>query len=258
MASRPRIAGFLPARMASSRFPGKPLADIHGMSMIEHCWRRGRMCKKLDELYVATCDEEIRRAAERFGAKVIMTGDHHKRCIDRIAEAAAKVECDVAAILQGDEPMAVPEMLDEAIGPLLAHPDRRCVTLIAPIPTVSEFNDFNCVKVICDLEGRLMYQSRAPIPTGDPKKKPMYKQIGVYVFRKDFLLEFHALKPGPLEASENSDLIRACEHRLAIHTAVTRHATHGVDTPEDLEAIKRAMAKDPLMAKYLPARGAKA
>ena len=214
------------------------------------------MCERLDELYIATCDEEIKKAAEGFGAKVLMTGSHHKRCLDRIAEAASQVDCDVAAVLQGDEPMAVPEMLDEAIDPLLAHPDRRCVTLIARIATVAEFNDPNCVKVICDREGRLLYQSRAPIPTGDPATKPMFKQIGVYAFRKDSLLEFHRLEPGPLEEAENSDLIRACEHGVPIHTAITKHSTHGVDTPADLEHIKKLMSKDPLMAKYLPARRA--
>jgi len=250
--------GIIPARMASSRFPGKPLAPIHGIPMIGHVWFRCKMSKTLSEVYIATCDEEIRHYAEQIGAPCIMTADSHERATDRTAEAMLKVEAqtgrrtDIVVMIQGDEPMTLPEMIDESIAPLRAEPAVNVVNLMAPIETVEEFEDPNEVKVVVDLAGNALYFSREPIPS---RKKgvtnvPMLKQVCIIPFRRDYLLRFNALPPTPLEVIESVDMMRILEHGENVRMVMTDACTLSVDTPGDLARVVERMEDDRLLAAY--------
>ncbi len=253
--------GIIPARMASSRFPGKPLAPIHGVPMIGHVWFRCKMSKALDEVYIATCDEEVRQYAERIGAKCIMTAATHERATDRTAEAMLKIEAatgqrtDVVVMIQGDEPMTRPEMIDEAMAPMAAEPTVNVVNLMADIETLADFEDPNEVKVVVDLKGDALYFSREPVPS---RKKgvtevPMLKQVCIIPFRRDYLLRFNALAPTPLEVIESVDMMRILEHGEKVRMVMTGARTASVDTPADLDCVVGMMQGDDLMPGYLAA-----
>src|SRR5215813_665858 len=190
------IIAIIPARMGSSRFPGKPLARILGRPMIEHVFRRAAMCDLLDAVYVATCDEEIRRAAEGFGATVFMTSSAHERASDRVAEAAASLGADIVVMIQGDEPMITPGMIASALRPMIEDPSVNCVNLTRRIGAWEEYVDRNTIKVVMDVNGDALYFSRAPIPTLDSVgvgRGDAFKQVCVIPFRHDFLREFARL-----------------------------------------------------------------
>lgn len=248
-----KIAAVIPARMSSTRFPGKPMSLIAGLPMIEHVRLRTKMNRSLSEVVVATCDEEIKKAVEAGGGKAVMTSDRHERCTDRVAEAAALIDADVIINVQGDVPMIDPGVLDLLIEPFLRDKDAQCVDLIAPILTDEEFNSPNVVKIVTDRQGNAIYYSREPIPSS--KKAPgsykKFKQLGIIAFSKDFLEEFTDLEPTPLEKIESVDMLRAVEHGFKIMTAVTTSEIRGVDTKEDLERASRQMESDPLVKEYL-------
>jgi 3-deoxy-manno-octulosonate cytidylyltransferase (CMP-KDO synthetase) len=256
-----KIIGIIPARMASSRFPGKPLANICGIPMLGHVYFRSKMAKVLDEVYVATCDEEIKEYIESIGGKAIMTSDKHERASDRAAEALLKIEKeagqrkDIVVMIQGDEPMVVPEMLNLAIQPMLEDESILVVNLMAPIRTLKEYEDPNEVKVVVDNNNYALYFSREPIPS---RKKgaaeiPMLKQVCIIPFRRDFLIEFSRLEPTPLEKVESIDMLRILEHGYKVKMVLTRFETHSVDTPEDLRFVEEQMKNDPLAIKYAKA-----
>ena len=165
-----RILAVIPARMASSRFPGKPMALIHGMPMIGHCYCRVQRCEELSDTYVATCDREIFDYIESIGGKAIMTADTHERASDRAAEAMLKIEeqtaekTDILVMVQGDEPMDTPQMISEALAPMFADDRIDVVNLVSPISSVDEFEDPNTVKVVIDSSGNALYFSREPVP----------------------------------------------------------------------------------------------
>ncbi|NQU57188.1 MAG: 3-deoxy-manno-octulosonate cytidylyltransferase [Rhodospirillales bacterium] len=248
----------IPARMASSRFPGKPLADIHGMPMIGHCYFRSKMSACLEEVYIATCDEEIRAYAESIGAPCIMTADTHERATDRIAEAMLKIEADtgerhdIVVLIQGDEPMLHPDMIDATVRGLEADPCVNVTNGVAPINTVAEFEDPNEVKVVVDADGYAIYFSREPIPSrakwdGDVA---MQKQVCIIPFRRDYLLEYNETPQTPLEQIESVDMLRIIENGGKIRMILMSHETLSVDTPYDLERVIEAMADDELRAAY--------
>src|SRR5688572_2314148 len=158
------VVAVIPARLASSRFPGKPLALLHGLPMIEHVFRRAKLCSQLDEVYVATCNDEIREVALGFGAKVIMTSAAHERATDRVAEAAEHLAADVVVMIQGDEPMITAAMIGTALEPLRSNPTTACVNLVHRIESQTELIDRNTIKVVADLNGDALYFSRSPIP----------------------------------------------------------------------------------------------
>ena len=246
------VVGIIPVRMAASRFPGKPLALIHGRPMVEHVFRRAWMSKTMNEVVVATCDEAIRQAVEYFGGAVIMTADTHVRATDRIAEAARKLEADVVVNIQGDEPMLHPEMLDLLCAPLLEDPTLPCSNLMMPIDDETDFHDPNQVKVVCNQRQEALYMSREPIPTtrylGFDVQK--WKQLGLIAFTKDFLLTFAQLPPTPLEQAESVDMMRAIEHGYRVKMVASPHVTYAVDTPEDLARVEEMMAYDELLTQY--------
>lgn len=244
----------LPARMGSSRFPGKPLAPILGISMIEHVYRRTAMCRSLDEVYVATCDREIQEAVETFGGKAIMTSPLHTRASDRVAEAMTNLRADVVVMVQGDEPMIHPDMVGESIAPMLQDSSIQCVNLAKRIKDNEEYMDPNTIKVVMDLQGDALYFSREPIPTTRVlgfSQIPVYKQVCIIPFRRECLLQYAALEPTPLEKAESVDMMRLLEHGYKVRLVETDYETHAVDTPADLKAVEERMRKDPMTREYL-------
>lgn len=248
----------IPARMASSRYPGKPLAPIQGIPMVGHCWYRSKMSKAVDEVYIATCDEEIREYAESIGAKCVMTANTHERATDRIAEAMLKIEAetgekhDIVVLIQGDEPMLVPAMIDDSIAALLADPSVDVVNLMANLKNDEEFADPNEVKVVVDQQGYALYFSREPIPS---KRKgvtngAMLKQVCIIPFRRDFLLSYNEMAQTPLEIIESVDMLRILENGMKVKMVMSAADTYSVDTLADLQLVDRLMANDPLMASY--------
>lgn len=243
-----KILALIPARMGSSRFPGKPMAPILGKPMIGHVYERVARSPLLDLTAVATCDREIFDYIESVGGVAVMTGDQHERASDRCAEALDKLEkanhtrYDVVVMVQGDEPMTHPGMIEEAVQPLLDDPSVQVVNLLGEIKDVAEFEDRNCIKVVCDLKLNALYFSREPIPTRCKVDSiPMGKQVCIIPFRRDFLLEYTRLAPTPLEVAESVDMMRVLEHGMKVRMAPTRHSTQAVDTLEDLKKVERLM-----------------
>ena len=252
------IIAIIPARMGSSRFPGKPMADIHGVPMVGHVTFRTAMSKCLTETYVATCDKEIYDYAESVGLKAVMTGDNHVRCTTRTAEAMLKIEeatgrkADIVVMVQGDEPMVTPDMIDAAIEPMLKDPSINVVNLMAEMETVAEFEDPNEVKVVVDFNNDALYFSREPVPS---RKKgvtevPMRKQVCIIPFRRDYLLKFNEMQESPLEIIESVDMMRILEHGEKVRMVPTDKRTLSVDTAEDLARVIEMMREDTLRAVY--------
>lgn len=243
-----KVLALIPARMASSRFPGKPMARILGKPMIGHVFERVARSSLVDTVAVATCDQEIVRYIESIGGTAVMTSDSHERASDRCAEALLKLEeakgvrYDVVVMVQGDEPMTHPNMIGEAVQPLIDHPDVQVVNLLGKIKDDAEFEDRNCIKVVCDLQLNALYFSREPIPTRCKiGKVPMGKQVCIIPFRRDFLLEYTRMAPTPLEIAESVDMMRILEHGLKVRMAPTAYDTQAVDTPQDLAKVEELM-----------------
>lgn len=242
------ILALIPARMGSSRFPGKPMAPILGKPMIGHVYERVAQSPLLNLTAVATCDEEIRDYIESIGGIAVMTGNHHERASDRCAEALEVLErergerFDIVVMVQGDEPMTHPDMIAEAVQPLLDDPEVQVVNLLGRIKDTAEFEDRNCIKVVCDLNRNALYFSREPIPTRCKVGQiPMGKQVCIIPFRRDFLLEYTRMAPTALEIAESVDMMRVLEHGLKVRMAPTHHDTQAVDTPEDMKKIEHLM-----------------
>jgi 3-deoxy-manno-octulosonate cytidylyltransferase (CMP-KDO synthetase) len=244
--------------MGSSRFPGKPLAPILNVPMIGHCYFRTAMSSRIDATYIATCDEVIAQYAARIGAPCIMTSDAHERASDRIAEAMEEVERasgkrhDIVVMVQGDEPMVRPEMLDVAVDGLTAVRDAKVVNLMAPIDDLDDFEDPNEVKVVVSPDNYAIYFSREPIPS---RRKgaldgPRLKQVCIIPFRRDFLLEYNATPQTPLEQIESVDMMRIIETGGRVKMVMSPSTTYSVDTPEDLAYVETMMENDDLLSKY--------
>ena len=242
-----RVVAIIPARYASTRFPAKPLADIHGKPMVQHVYERTKRASLVDDVIIATDDERIFNAAQSFGARVMLTSAEHETGTDRLAEVAAQLpDAELIVNVQGDEPMIEAEMIDSAIDPLLGNTDISMGTLMTRIDTHEDFTNPNVVKVVTDLSGLALYFSRSPIPCvrdagSCASRITAYRHIGLYVYRRDFLLRYPVLKPTPLEQAEKLEQLRALEHGYRIHVALTPHQSVGVDTPEDLEMVKAAL-----------------
>jgi 3-deoxy-manno-octulosonate cytidylyltransferase (CMP-KDO synthetase) len=254
------IVAIIPARMGSSRFPGKPLVKILGVPMIGHVYFRTKMSKSLSDVYIATCDEEIKKYADSIGAKCIMTKNTHERCTSRCTEAMLKIEemtgnkIDIVVIVQGDEPMTFPEMIDMALEPILKDSEIKVVNLMAPIKTREEHDDPNCPKVVVDKNNFALYFSREPIPSWKKgaKEVKMLKQVCVIPFTRDFLLKFEELEPSHLEIVESIDMNRILEHGYKVKMVWEDFPTYCVDTPQDKEKVEMHMNQDSLWLKYKP------
>ena len=253
-----KTIGIIPARLASSRFPGKPLAKICGMPMVGHVYFRSKLCKLLDEVFVATCDREIANYVESINGKAIMTANTHERASDRTAEAMLKIErdtgqkVDIVVMLQGDEPMIYPEMIDRSIQPMMEDGMIQVVNLMATIKSRQEHDDPNTVKVVVDLNNFALYFSREPVPSWKKgaKEVPMMKQVCIIPFKKDFLIKFNELESTPLEIVESVDMLRVLEHGYRVKMVLTEFDTYSVDTIDDLKKVEKLMVSDLLMNQY--------
>jgi 3-deoxy-manno-octulosonate cytidylyltransferase (CMP-KDO synthetase) len=241
-----KVVAVIPARMGASRFPGKPLAKILGLPMVEHVRRRVCLSKAVDDVYVATCDKEIFDTVIRLGGKAIMTKNTHERCTDRVEEAAYKIDLDIAVIVQGDEPLFEPEVLTDLVKPMLADETLNCTNLISVIKDEADLLDVDIVKTILDEKGFIMYYSRSPIPHMRVRNDcPLYRQTGVSAFTKSFLNTYSKLPPTLLEIAESVDFLRILGHRHCIKGVVYQRSTVGVDRPDDVAKVEDILLNDP-------------
>jgi 3-deoxy-manno-octulosonate cytidylyltransferase (CMP-KDO synthetase) len=253
----------IPARYQSTRFPGKPLAQIAGRPMIEHVYTRAAAAPGVDAVVVATDDARIEQAVKNFGGIVRTTSAKHRTGLDRIAEVAADLACEIVVNVQGDEPMIEPRAIAELIAPFERDPSIQMTTLRRRITDADEINDPDVVKVVVDVEGNALYFSRAPIPFArEPAKAgsyaswtggvgagfsrlegqhSVYKHIGLYAYQRAFVRELATLPQTPLELAESLEQLRALEHGFQICAVETHYDSIGVDTPQDLERVRRQM-----------------
>ncbi|HWI40483.1 MAG TPA: 3-deoxy-manno-octulosonate cytidylyltransferase [Verrucomicrobiae bacterium] len=244
-----KITAIIPARYASTRFEGKALADIVGKPMVQHVYERASRASLVSEVVVATDDERIASAVRAFGGRVEMTSTEHQTGTDRLAEVAARLDSEVVVNVQGDEPLIMPEMIDQAIRPLLDDPSVKMATLKSRIRSLHDFLSPNVVKVVTDTADCALYFSRSPIPNFRDKwndlkdeafscgKLLCYKHVGLYVYRREFLLQFAAMAPTFLEMAEKLEQLRALENGFRIKVVETEHESVGVDTRCDLEKV---------------------
>lgn len=250
----------IPARMASSRYPGKPLVPLLGLALVLHVWERCRLSASLDRIVVATCDDEIRKACEARGAEVVMTADIHPGCVDRTDEAIQRIggelrDDDLVLMVQGDEVMVTPEIIDDLVA-TFAMGDASVVNLASRLYTNAAFEDVNAVKVAMAPDLRALYMSRAAIPSRarddrDDGAFPMYQQTGIMGFSKAFVRRFGELPQTPMERIERIDMLRVIEHGLTVQMVITDHETIGVDTPADKTRAEEHLRRDPTTSRYL-------
>ena len=235
----------IPARYDSSRFPGKPLAPIAGRPMIQHVVERAKMSRRVSRVVVATDDDRIRTAVTAFGGEAIMTRREHRSGTERIAEVAVHIPAEIYVNVQGDEPLISPEAIDAAVDEILSQPESQVATLCSPISHAAEIMDPNVVKVVLDFDGNALYFSRAPIPwvrdAGERVSARHFKHIGLYVFRRDALLEFPALPPGELERLEQLEQLRWLENGYHIRVAESAYEGIAVDTPADVAKVEEVL-----------------
>ncbi|PYQ72407.1 MAG: 3-deoxy-manno-octulosonate cytidylyltransferase [Acidobacteria bacterium] len=239
------IVAVIPARYASTRLPGKVLADLDGRPMIEHVYRRASSSSVVSQVIVATDDLRIATRVNEFGGKVRLTKPTHETGTDRLAEVAATLDCDVVVNVQGDEPLIDPMAIAELVAPFKADRTVQMTTLYRRIHDVAELNNPNVTKVVLDRGGFALYFSRAPIPyQRDPRGgwPPLYRHIGLYAYRRSTLMVLATLEPTPLERAEALEQLRALEHGIRIKAVETRYESFEVNTPEDLNQVRRLLA----------------
>ncbi|HMK51212.1 MAG TPA: 3-deoxy-manno-octulosonate cytidylyltransferase [Thermodesulfobacteriota bacterium] len=253
MKKKTKISAVIPARYGSTRFEGKPLADILGKPMIQYVYEGVRQSKLIDEVIVATDDQRILEAVKSFGGKAVITSPSHFTGTDRVAEVARKLKSEIIVNVQGDEPLIRGTIIDNAIRPLITDETVPMSTLITRIEEVKDWLNPHIVKVVVDQKNFALYFSRSPIPfprdlnigrleshpfgTDRPLPKNVFKHIGVYVFRRQFLLRFSKMKPTPLEKLEKLEQLRALENGYSIKVTPVDYEPICVDTPEDLQKV---------------------
>ena len=244
-----KVLALIPARLASTRFPNKPLAKILGKSMLQHIVERVMMCDEIDDVAVATCDKEIIEHIEGLGFKAVMTSNTHERASDRCAEALAILEkqndiiYDIVVMVQGDEPMTCSEMIEESISALLSDSTVVVSNLLGKIETTEEFEDRNCIKVVCDQKSNALYFSREPIPTRSRSTDiPMGKQVCVISFTRNFLLEYIKMPPTPLEIAESVDMMRVLENGYKVKMVPTNYESYSIDVDDDKKRVEKYLS----------------
>jgi 3-deoxy-manno-octulosonate cytidylyltransferase (CMP-KDO synthetase) len=239
-----KIVGIIPARWASTRFPGKPLHSITGKPLLQHVWERCRRAKALDSVIIATDDMRIAEAAFAWGAEVSLTSPRHASGTDRIAEVAAKLRGVSHLInIQGDEPLVEPKLLNQLARRMQRDPQIEMITAVHPFSDPADAQSPHQVKAVLDRKGHAIYFSRYAIPYSRDTTAPIqyFRHQGIYGYRRDFLLRFVRWKPAPLEKAEALEQLRALENGVKIHVVVTASGSPGVDTPDDARAIERQL-----------------
>ncbi len=248
MGEQIRVVGMLPARLHSSRLPEKALVDIEGLPMFVHTCKRVQLAESLDDVYLATDSEKIKEIAETYDIKVVMTGPHHKTGSDRLAEACQGVDCEIVVNVQADEPLVKPEHIDAIVKPLLE--DRELQISVGVTPYKNKENDSD-IKAVLDLEDNIMYCSRNDLPSDvRTTVDVMLKMCFIVPFRKKFLIQFASWPSTPLENIEYNEYLRVLEHGVKLRGVIIEDAKISVDTPDDLEGVRRLMKSDDLKAKY--------
>lgn len=241
---RLQSVGIIPARYASSRFEGKPLANLLGKPMVQHVYESACRAETLDAVIVATDDQRIYDAVTRFGGNVQMTGECETGT-ERVAVVAEGLKCDIVANIQGDEPLLKPEQIDLMLQPMLDKPEVRVCTLKQRVKTAADYRDINVVKVVTDLQGDALYFSRASMPgkitETELHKFPIYRHVGLYAYRREQLLTFTRWDRTPYELAEGLEQLRFLENGVPIHVVETDTPLIGVDVPADLERVKRIL-----------------
>jgi 3-deoxy-manno-octulosonate cytidylyltransferase (CMP-KDO synthetase) len=236
-----KIAIGIPARYDSSRFPGKPLAELAGKPMIAHVIERAKAAN-VGDVYVATDDDRIAAAARDCGAEVCMTRADHNSGSERLAEAMRAIDCDVVINVQGDEPLIDPEAIKAVVEPFRHDHSLSMSTLAHPIQSDEDFNDPHVVKVVCDAKGHALYFSRAPIPHPGSKGGNPLQHVGLYAYRKEFLLIYPELTPCESEQAEQLEQLRVLHHGYSIAVKTGDFVCIGVDTPEDLARAEKTIS----------------
>ena len=242
-----KILAVIPARYASTRFPGKPLISIAGKPMIERVWERARRASLVSQVIVATDDERIVKAVKSFGGEAVLTRADHRSGTERVAEVAvAHPDAEIVVNVQGDMPLIEPAAIDAGIEAVRSDGDVRVGTLAAPITNPAEIMDPNVVKAVLDFDGNALYFSRAPIPwvrdRGGPVHAKHLKHVGLYVFRREALLEFATFPQGDVERIEQLEQLRWLENGYRIRVAETEYKSVEVDTPEDVKRVEQLLA----------------
>jgi 3-deoxy-manno-octulosonate cytidylyltransferase (CMP-KDO synthetase) len=251
MPTESRAVAIIPARWGSTRFPGKPLAQIKKKPMIQWVVEQAQKASRISEVIVATDDERILNAVIGFGGKAVMTSQDHATGSDRIAEVASRLKCDIVVNIQGDEPLIPPENIDQVIGCLDKNPVLNVATLMMAVRRADEIIDPNVVKVVADQKGRALYFSRSAIPFHRDEWKDglpndmsrVFKHIGLYAYTRSFLLEFTRMNPTPIEQLEKLEQLRILEHGHPIQVEITEKISMGVDRIEDLEKVEKFLNK---------------
>ena len=237
------VIAVIPARYGSTRLPAKAIADIGGVPMVVRVWRQVRMAHSIERVIVATDDERIAAPVRAAGGEAMMTSTAHQSGTDRIAEVAAKVHADIYINVQGDQPFTDPRDLDAVAAPMLSDATIDMATLATPIADLEEFRNPTKVKVVCDASGNALYFSRSPIPYGrDVEGVPpgALRHIGIYAYRRDFLLKFASLAPGNLEQLEKLEQLRALENGYQIRVVASVSPSLEIDTAEDLDRARHS------------------
>ena len=243
----------IPARMGASRFPGKPLAPILGMPMIQHVYERCRLCDGVDQLFVATCDDEIAEAVEGFGGDYVMTDQAIPRPGLRVAEACKTLGLaadDIVVVVQGDEPLVHPEMVSAAVAAMSDDPNLQLGTLVDDA-TEEEWLDPDEVKVVANINDEILYMTRSPVPSNTRGRyHRRLKQVAIMPFRSGFLEEFQRWEETPLELDESVELLRALDHGVTVKAIPSPAPSVSVDTPAGLAEAEDAMSNDPIYPRY--------
>ena len=251
------ITAVIPARMASSRFPGKPLVSILGLPMVEHVRRRALLAPSVHHVIVATCDESVREAVESAGGRAVMTADTHTRCTDRVHEAMQSLPGDIVVIVQGDEPLIDPDAIERVVQPLVDDPEVQCTNLVSPFAGEADRSNPDIVKAVCALSGDIIYLTRASVPHfREQGTVPVYRQTGIMAFRTGMLQQFADWPETPLERAESVDMMRIVEHGGRIRGVLVEASTAGVDRPEDVGAVEQLARSQPLQRELLAKTGA--
>lgn len=249
-----RVAAIVPARMASSRFPGKPLVAFHGLPMVEHVRRRAVLSGTFSDVVVATCDDEIARVVGSYGGRVIMTSDEHPSATDRVAEAGEHLDCTHVVNLQGDELLVLPEDLARMAGAISAAPGTAAWNAVGRVDSADELSDPSFVKCVLSRSGRILHCTRdlSALPV-KPPYEPVRKILGVLGFERSFLAGYRDLPRGPLELAESIDQCRPIENDVPLHAVEFRGGYIGINYPREAADAERYLVDDPLQREALDA-----